>query len=52
MFESSHVLEVPVEFIRARNVTVNDVKRVNHLFMDISKVAEHLRKYEEKLMYH
>lgn len=33
-------------------VTVKDVKRVNSLFMDIGEAAEHLRKYEEKLMHH
>ena len=37
--------------------TVNDVQRahverVNSFFMDVSEAAEHLRKYEEKLMYH
>jgi len=34
------------------NVTVDDVERVNGLFMDITEAAEYLRKYEEKLMYH
>ncbi len=33
-------------------VTVNDVERVDKLFMDIGEAAEHLRKYEEKLMHH
>ncbi len=33
-------------------VTVEDVERVNSLFMDMGEAAEHLRKYEEKLMYH
>jgi len=33
-------------------VTVEDVERVDSLFMDVSKASEHLRKYEEKLMYH
>ncbi|MFQ6064848.1 MAG: RuvB-like domain-containing protein [Candidatus Bathyarchaeia archaeon] len=33
-------------------VNLEDVERVNDLFMDIGEAAEHLRKYEEKLMYH
>lgn len=33
-------------------VAVEDVERVDSLFMDIGEAAEHLRKYEEKLMYH
>lgn len=33
-------------------VTVKDVERVNGLFMDVGEAAEHLRKYEKKLMYH
>jgi TBP-interacting protein len=37
---------------KRESVTVKDVERVSSLFMDISEAAEHLRKYEEKLMYH
>jgi len=33
-------------------ITLDDVKRVDGLFMDIGEAADHLRKYEEKLMYH
>lgn len=33
-------------------VTTGDVERVDSLFMDIGEAAEHLRKYEEKLMHH
>jgi len=33
-------------------VTIEDVDRVNNLFMNASEAAEHLRKFEEKLMYH
>ena len=33
-------------------VAVGDVERVDSLFMDIGEAAEHLREYEEKLMYH
>ena len=33
-------------------VTVEDVERVDKLFMDIGEAAEHLKKYEEKLMIH
>lgn len=35
-----------------RKVEVEDVERVDKLFMDIGEAAEHLRKYEEKLMKH
>jgi TBP-interacting protein len=37
---------------KRKAVTVKDVERVNGLFMDIGEAAEHLRKYEDKLMYH
>jgi TBP-interacting protein len=37
---------------KREKVTAEDVERVNNLFMDISEATEHLRKYEEKLMYH
>ena len=33
-------------------VTVEDVERVDKLFMDIGEAAEHLRKYEDKWMIH
>jgi DNA helicase TIP49 (TBP-interacting protein) len=33
-------------------VLVRDVERVDSLFMDIGEAAEHLKKYEEKLMHH
>lgn len=33
-------------------VTVEDVERVNKLFMDIGEAADYLKKYEEKLMKH
>jgi len=33
-------------------VSVEDVERVDKLFMDIGEAAEHLKKYEEKLMLH
>jgi len=38
--------------IKREKVTVEDVQRVAELFMDITEAAEHLRKYEEKLIYH
>jgi len=37
---------------KRESVTVEDVERVSGLFMDISEAADHLRKYEEKLIYH
>jgi TBP-interacting protein len=37
---------------KRKSVTVKDVERVNDLFMDVGEAAEHLKKYEEKLMYH
>lgn len=37
---------------KRQEVNVEDVKRVEGLFMDIGEAAEHLRKYEEKLLYH
>ena len=33
-------------------VTVDDVERVDKLFMDIGEAAEHLKKYEDKWMMH
>jgi TBP-interacting protein len=38
--------------MKRKTVTLEDVERVDALFMDISEASEHLRKYEEKLMYH
>jgi len=38
--------------MKRETVTVQDVERVDSLFMDIGEAAEHLRKYEEKLIYH
>jgi len=38
--------------MKHEKVTVEDVERVDKLFMDIGEAAEHLRKYEEKLMTH
>jgi len=35
-----------------KKVTVEDVERVDKLFMDIGEAAKHLRKYEEKFMKH
>lgn len=37
---------------KRKKVSVEDVERVRNLFMDIGEATEHLRKYEEKLMYH
>jgi len=37
---------------KRESVALEDVERVDGLFMDISEAAEHLRKYEEKLMHH
>jgi TBP-interacting protein len=34
------------------SVKLEDVNRVDSLFMDTYEATEHLRKYEEKLMYH
>jgi len=38
--------------MKRKAVTVEDVERVDSLFMDIGEASEHLRKYEDKLMYH
>jgi len=38
--------------MKHKSVTVEDVERVGSLFMDIGEASEHLRKYEDKLMYH
>jgi TBP-interacting protein len=38
--------------MKRKAVTLEDVERVDALFMDIGEASEHLRKYEEKLMYH
>ena len=34
------------------SVTIKDVERVDALFMDVQKATDHLRRYEEKLLYH
>jgi len=38
--------------LKNEKVSVEDVERVDKLFMDVGEAAEHLRKYEEKLMHH
>ncbi len=38
--------------MKHKKVTAEDVRRVDKLFMDIGEAAEHLRKYEEKMMIH
>lgn len=38
--------------MKHEKVSVEDVERVDRLFMDIGEAAEHLRKYEEKMMMH
>ncbi|MDI6691051.1 MAG: RuvB-like domain-containing protein [Candidatus Bathyarchaeota archaeon] len=38
--------------MKHKSVTLEDVERVDALFMDVGEASEHLRKYEEKLMYH
>ncbi len=38
--------------MKHEKVSVEDVERVDKLFMDVGEAAEHLRKYEEKLMHH
>ncbi|MDI6805234.1 MAG: RuvB-like domain-containing protein [Candidatus Bathyarchaeia archaeon] len=38
--------------MKRKSVTLEDVERVDALFMDVGEASEHLRKYEEKLMYH
>jgi DNA helicase TIP49 (TBP-interacting protein) len=40
------------KFAKKEKVTVEDVQRVDDLFMDIGEAAEYLRKYEEKMMIH
>ncbi|MEA2089150.1 MAG: RuvB-like domain-containing protein [Thermoproteota archaeon] len=37
---------------KREEVSVEDVERVEKLFMDIGQAAEHLRKYEEEMMIH
>ena len=37
---------------KSEKVTVEDVQRVNSLFMDINEAADYLRRYEEKLLTH
>jgi TBP-interacting protein len=38
--------------MKHKSVTVEDVGRVDALFMDVGKASEHLKKYEDKLMHH
>ena len=38
--------------MKRERVTVEDVERVDKLFMDIGEAAEHLKKYEERMMLH
>jgi DNA helicase TIP49 (TBP-interacting protein) len=40
------------KFAKNEKVTVEDVQRVDDLFMDIGEAAEYLKKYEEKMMVH
>ncbi|MCW4019970.1 MAG: hypothetical protein NWF14_01890 [Candidatus Bathyarchaeota archaeon] len=40
------------KLIKHESVALEDVERVDSLFMDTNEATEHLRKYEEKLMYH
>jgi TBP-interacting protein len=37
---------------KKEKVTIEDVQRVDDLFMDIGEAAEYLRKHEEKMMMH
>jgi len=38
--------------MKHEKVSIADVERVDKLFMDVGEAAEHLRKYEEKLIHH
>jgi len=38
--------------LKREKVKMEDVERVNALFMDINEAAEYLRKHEEKLLTH
>ncbi|MBE0520191.1 RuvB-like helicase, partial [Candidatus Bathyarchaeota archaeon] len=35
-----------------KEVTIEDVERVSKLFMDVSEATQHLKKYEDKMMFH
>jgi len=35
-----------------KEVTIKDVERVSKLFMDVSEATQHLKKYEDKMMFH
>ena len=37
---------------KREKITLEDVERVNNLFMDVGEATEHLKKYEDKLMHH
>jgi TBP-interacting protein len=38
--------------MKREKVNIEDVERVDKLFMDVGEAAEHLKKYEEKMMLH
>ena len=38
--------------MKRKKVNVEDVERVDKLFMDVGEAAEHLKKYEDKMMLH
>jgi len=38
--------------MKREKITIEDVEKVDKLLMDIGEAAEHLKKYEEKLMIH
>ncbi|MCS7120319.1 MAG: hypothetical protein NZ952_03850 [Candidatus Bathyarchaeota archaeon] len=38
--------------MKHETVKLEDVERVDSLFMDTYKASEHLRKYEDRLLYH
>lgn len=38
--------------VKHKDVTIEDVERVSKLFMDVSEATQHLKKYEDKMMFH
>ncbi|MEM1515759.1 MAG: RuvB-like domain-containing protein [Candidatus Bathyarchaeia archaeon] len=40
------------KYMKREVVTVDDISRVQSLFMDISQAVDHLKKYEMKMLYH
>ena len=38
--------------VKRKDVTVEDVERVNKLFMNVSETTQHLKKYEDKMVLH